>query len=206
MTNNSIPHIHKLVRYGWHCCHHRWRLTHKTDDGKYIVCGITYTCTTDIIFRPTMTNTLDLICRGQLDLVFPISRSLKKEERHSGLSSLHLQRLLSVYHDAVLDTGSLIALDAYNFYLYLRGGIVGRNIASAVMCRLFYTVYFPPLVLFVRLQRRWQKCQPYLSTVHICGMLLLVIVYYVSVLICVWNTYFCWEFIFDIHQHHSIYD
>jgi hypothetical protein len=89
--------------------------------------------------------------------------------------------------------------------------IVGRNIISAVMCRLFHTLcIFPPLVLHVRLQRWWQQCQPYLTTVHIRGMLGLVVIYYVSVLICVWNTYFCFYFMLGIHfhflQHHSIYD
>jgi hypothetical protein len=46
----SIPHTYmhtnivhnEVVRYGWHCCHHRWSLTNKTNGGKNIVCGITY--------------------------------------------------------------------------------------------------------------------------------------------------------------------
>jgi hypothetical protein len=29
-----MPHIQKVVRYGWHCCHHRWSLTYKTNRGK----------------------------------------------------------------------------------------------------------------------------------------------------------------------------
>jgi hypothetical protein len=43
--------------------------------------------------------------------------------------------------------------------------------------------------------------------VHICGMLGLVIVYYVSVRVCVWNTYFCFYFMLgtQFHIHNIIY-
>jgi hypothetical protein len=108
------------------------------------------------------------------------------------------------FHDAVLEAVCLIALEAYDYMCHSR--------AEYYICCYVYviphTLYFSPLVLFVRLQRWWQQCQPCPTTVHICSVLLLVIMYYVRVLICVWNTdfhfYFCWEFIFDIHQHHLI--
>jgi hypothetical protein len=84
----------------------------------------------------------------------------------------------------VLDTVSL-ALEAYDYMCHSR------------------TEYY---LLFVKLQRWWQQCQPYLTTVHICGMLWLFIMYYVSVLICVWNTDFYFYFMlgvqFHILQHH----
>jgi hypothetical protein len=65
-------------------------------------------------------------------------------------------------------------------------------------------MYFLPLVLYVRLQRWQQQCQPYLTT--LCGMLLIVTTCYVSMLVCV---EYRLSFLFllgiqllDIQQHH----
>jgi hypothetical protein len=123
--------------------------------------------------------------------------------------SYHLSSQFSdikeVYHDAVLATVCLISLEAYEFMCHSRA----EYYISAVYVKVIpHTMYFPPLVLFVRLQRWWHQCQPYLTTVCISGMLLFVIMYCVSVLMCIGNTdfhfYSCWELNFDIHQHHWI--
>jgi hypothetical protein len=103
----------------------------------------------------------------------------------------------------VLDDVSLIALEAYDRVK------VKRNIASAVHVQVIpHTMFFPPLVLCVRLQRWWQQCQPYLITLCICGMLLLVTIYYISLLVFVWNTDFHFYIVgiqlLDIHQHRYV--
>jgi hypothetical protein len=58
--------------------------------------------------------------------------------------------------------------------------------------------------MYVKLQRWWQQCQPYLTKLCICGLLLLVIVYYACLCVCMYvcmyvcveyrlSFIFCWE-------------